>query len=80
MKKFLIVFIIAVLMFSAIGCSGCTEWLFPQQSKAMTEQEQLFELKRQNKLLEDQNKLLLRIAIALENPFLSPKDVAPGEL
>lgn len=48
MKKFLLV-ITLVFIASTMGCS----YLFPDQSKALTEEKQLAELKTQNSLINE---------------------------
>lgn len=46
------------------GCSN--PYANPQTSKAVSEREQVEEMKKQNILLEQQNQYLKRIAVALE--------------
>lgn len=55
---------VAALMF--IFCVVSCKYVAPNVSKAGTEIEQLEELKKENKLLEQQNIILTRIAVALE--------------
>lgn len=71
--KFLIGFlIVAILCITVISTSGCS-YIFPSQSKALSEEAQLKESKEQtrlivyqNELLSEQNSHLARIAVALE--------------
>lgn len=42
------------------------KYIAPATSKAITEEQQLEEAKKQNQLLKEQNAILLRIAVALE--------------
>lgn len=67
MKKtisiFSVLFIYAVLIFGS-GCSN--PYVNPDTSKAITEQEQLKELKEQNAMMKEQTVQLKRIADALE--------------
>ena len=52
-----------ILLFT---CSCSSPYINPQTSKAISEQEQLEELKKQNQLLIQQNIQLKRIADAIE--------------
>lgn len=60
MKKVLFVFLIAV----AVSCSD--PYLAPNTNKALTEQDQLAETKKQTVFIEQQTEYLMRIAVALE--------------
>lgn len=57
--------LVGALLF--IFCVVSCKYVAPSVSKAGTEIEQLEELKKQNKLLEQQNVILTRIAVTLEN-------------
>lgn len=57
MKTFLLV-VTLVFIASIMGCS----YLFPNQSKALTEEAQLEESKKENTLLGEQNKALKQLA------------------
>jgi transposase-like protein len=55
------------IIFLIIGMVGCSNpYANPQTSKAVSEKEQVEELRKQNILLEQQNQYLKRIAVALE--------------
>jgi hypothetical protein len=60
MKYLLTTFLIVI----AFSCSN--PYANPQTSKALSEKEQVEEMKKQNILLEQQNQYLKRIAVALE--------------
>jgi hypothetical protein len=56
-----------ILAFLIIGMSGCSNpYTHPNTSRALSEKEQVGELRKQNILLEQQNQYLKRIAEALE--------------
>jgi hypothetical protein len=56
--------LISVFILIAFSCSN--PYTNPQTSKAVSEKEQVEEMKKQNILLEQQNQYLKRIAEALE--------------
>lgn len=62
-KAFFALMVVLVIVFLVGSC----KYVAPSVSKAGTEIEQLEELKKQNKLLEQQNIILTRIAVTLEN-------------
>lgn len=57
-----------IFIFLILGIAGCSNpYTNPQTSKAVSEKEQVEELRKQNILLEQQNQYLKRIAEALES-------------
>lgn len=56
-----------IFVFLFIGLAACSNpYTHPQTSKAISEKEQVEELRKQNILLEQQNNYLKRIAEAME--------------
>lgn len=66
MAKKYFIFVLTICITLCVLIIGC-DYVAPQTSKAITEKDQLEQLKQQNELLKQQNQYLERIAIALEN-------------